>query len=475
MASSSSSSPPSRNAAVSPPRNPNLSDALSRSCKIDDVSDDSKIESLAENDDSSLVGWWCGISKDGKDPYGHIIHVSAEHGRYLARSYSPWQLAASKEGTALFEICITTSEVGEHNDQAIYLKHKADAQDGRGMGYVQRIHIMSMFQLTPESETDKGLLETIIMNIVSANQRNATNPMLKLMCSELNIDPSIITKAATGSGRGDLDGKNQNVIWIEFVIGSFKETNARKVEKEVHRVPAVLERKGCFSFCLTVEEDKDHQFGDNILEGYRTVDHCTFDVAESLATGKLKKEEDEGKFWPTMCSQARNEQPVLSGLTTFNKINATASSDPLTGLYVASNGFLVTEVIQFTRKFGQWQEIGETEGSSKTESYDYVEAVKLTGDPDVPAGQVSFRAKVGEQYKLAPGSVLEQKFGAVARYKGKGRLTGFQNSGWVDVEVFVLGEKYRKDGFALGFLYSSKYHVWKLFKQLSLPSFQKSP
>ncbi|KAL8155814.1 hypothetical protein AgCh_001014 [Apium graveolens] len=29
----------------------------------------------------------------------------------------------------------------------------------------------------------------------------------------------------------------------------------------------------------------------------------------------------------------------------------------------------------------------------------------------------------------------------VARYKGKGRLTGFQKSGWVDVEVFVLGEK----------------------------------
>lgn len=59
------------------------------------------------------------------------------------------------------------------------------------------------------------------------------------------------------------------------------------------------------------------------------------------------------------------------------------------GLYVASNGDLVTEVIQFTRKFGQWQENGETEGCSKNESYNYVEAVKLTGDPDVPAGQAS--------------------------------------------------------------------------------------
>lgn len=74
------------------------------------------------------------------------------------------------------------------------------------------------------------------------------------------------------------------------------------------------------------------------------------------------------------------------------------------GLYTASNGYLITEVIQFTRKFGQWQENSETQDSSETESdekkeeikdpseiepYDYIEAVKLTGDPDVPAGQVS--------------------------------------------------------------------------------------
>lgn len=32
-----------------------------------------------------------------------------------------------------------------------------------------------------------------------------------------------------------------------------------------------------------------------------------------------------------MCSQALNQQPVLSGLTRFDKIIVTASSDPLTG------------------------------------------------------------------------------------------------------------------------------------------------
>lgn len=60
------------------------------------------------------------------------------------------------------------------------------------------------------------------------------------------------------------------------------------------------------------------------------------------------------------------------------------------GLYTASNGYLITEVIQFTRKFGQWHGNGETEGPSKVESCDYVEAIKLSGDPDVPAGQESY-------------------------------------------------------------------------------------
>lgn len=38
---------------------------------------------------AGLVGWWAGVSEDGKDPYGQIIHISAEHGRYVARSFSP--------------------------------------------------------------------------------------------------------------------------------------------------------------------------------------------------------------------------------------------------------------------------------------------------------------------------------------------------------------------------------------------------
>ncbi|KAK1402090.1 Protein EXECUTER 1, chloroplastic [Heracleum sosnowskyi] len=422
---------------------------------------------------AGLVGWWAGVSEDCKDPYGQIIYISPEHGRFLAKSYSPWQLATSKEGTPLFEIYFATSEVGKRKEQAIYLNYKADAQDGKGVGPLQDMIRMQVY--LPELETEKDIWTWMFKNIVAANPETAMNPLIQKLCSDFQIDLEP-TKNAMNSGSGDIDGKDQAVICnIEFALGRFEEENAKKLVKELLRVPAELDRKGCFSFCLTVGEDQDRQFDHNTCEGYRTEDHLTFENIESICTGKSKKLEDPHNLLLALCIKAQNQQPVLSGSTTFNKINVTVSSDPLVGLYTASNGHLVTEVIQFRRKFGQWQENGEIKDPSEIESYDYVEAVKLTGDPDVPAGQVAFRAKVGEKYKLPPGSLLEKKIGAVARYKGRGRLTGFQKSRWVDVDVLILGEKFRKDGFALGLLYSaSKYQVLKLLKQLSLPSFENS-
>lgn len=60
----------------------------------------------------------------------------------------------------------------------------------------------------------------------------------------------------------------------------------------------------------------------------------------------------------------------------------------LSGLYLGAHGLYSSEVINLSRKFGQWQEDGGKKEPSELEFYEYVEAVKLTGDPYVPAGKV---------------------------------------------------------------------------------------
>jgi hypothetical protein len=113
-------------------------------------------------------------------------------------------------------------------------------------------------------------------------------------------------------------------------------------------------------------------------------------------------------------------QQKLHGVTHFSRIQTSISSDPLAGmfqivylplelfmicilsslfflvltevflwagLYVTASGF-DSEILSLQRKFGQWREDGSSEEHNDLLFYEYVEAVKLTGDNLVPAGQV---------------------------------------------------------------------------------------
>ncbi|KAI5386091.1 hypothetical protein KIW84_072602 [Lathyrus oleraceus] len=76
---------------------------------------------LRDKAGAGLVGWWTGISKDVNDPHGLIIRITPEHGRYVARSYSPRQLATSAAGVPLFEFFLTMDKKGDFKSQVSLL------------------------------------------------------------------------------------------------------------------------------------------------------------------------------------------------------------------------------------------------------------------------------------------------------------------------------------------------------------------
>ena len=71
------------------------------------------------------------------------------------------------------------------------------------------------------------------------------------------------------------------------------------------------------------------------------------------------------------------------------------------GLYIGSNGYLATEVIQLKKLFGPWHKVDGIKEVSEPELCEYVEAVNLTGDIDMPAGQASLYTSLSSFFILS--------------------------------------------------------------------------
>ncbi|KAE8719864.1 Protein EXECUTER 1 [Hibiscus syriacus] len=466
-----------------------------------------------DNAGAGLVGWWAGLSDDTKDPYGLIIRITAEHGRYVARSFSPRQLSTAPVGVPLFEIFLTVNEKGEYKQQAVYLKRSSvfedtsmvssktseatgcsspsgsleesdlfvvstednedgdfeeeeeeeeeeddddaddDADDGSDVGegltsFQNILHDMvpgvkvKVLKVSAPGKVDQNFISKVIEQIIDEDDEEKDAEV-----ESIELDDEI--KGENDKERdwfemdaddGVIDSDRRGEIAVKVVVGGLVEKLSSSVPAvESVRVPAKLVKKGRLSFSFSTEK------GVNRLDS-------------SLKTkGSMDRK-----------SNAHNQHSmdnIMLDLAEF------VGSDPLNGLYIGAHGLHTSEVIQFRRKFGQWQVDDGSNEPSDLEFYEYVEAVKLTGDPYVPAGQVAFRARVGKRYQLPHKGIIPEEFGVVARYKGQGRLAdpGFQNPRWADGELVILDGKYIKGGPVVGFVYwAPEYHFLVFFNRLRL-------
>ncbi|KAJ7968309.1 protein EXECUTER 1, chloroplastic-like [Quillaja saponaria] len=508
---------------------------------------------IRDNAGAGLVGWWAGISKDVNDPHGLIIRITPEHGRYVARSYSPRQLATSASGVPLFEIFLTMDKKGEYKLQAVYLKRRGALQDlqttssnkldaadrlspvdspedrselfvvgtedpessdrddssdpSEGLPGFQNILKdmipgvkVKVLKVTTPEKVDKDLISKVIEQIIEEEDEDEDEDdeeeeeedeheekdgeTENLGANENKVESNQEKDKKIELGADPVEGEVRSEVAVKVVIsGLVQKFTSNASTKDLLRVPAKLEKKGHVSFSFTIEKDinqknshgKERSSLDKSakLRGQRSVNHVMLDLAKFVGSEKvpLKVLKEVGELINLTLSQAQNHQP-LSGSTIFNRIELPASPDPLNGLYIGAHGLYSSEVIHLRRRFGQWQQedVGIKE-SENLEFYEYVEALKLTGDPYVPAGQVAFRAKVGKRYQLPHKGIIPEEFGVVARYKGQGRLAepGFRSPRWVDGELVILDGKYIKGGPVVGFVYwAPEYHFLVFFNRLRL-------
>jgi hypothetical protein len=117
----------------------------------------------------------------------------------------------------------------------------------------------------------------------------------------------------------------------------------------------------------------------------------------------------------------------LTGRINYTRLTTNDTpTDVFSGTYLGTFGPHGPEVLRVAR--------------ATIENEEWVQGTKLTGDPNVPAGKVSFRARIGVQHRLSPSGVYPPEYGVQQRYKGQGRVAreGYAAAKWVDGELLTF-------------------------------------
>lgn len=493
---------------------------------------------LCRSTGSGLVGWWVGFSKDSDDPFGRLIHITPGVGRFVGKSFSPRQLVTANPGTPLFEIFVVKDDDKSYTMQVVFLKRtrgsttkstsSSTAKPTKGpFGDIDNASVVDV-ELN-EDKADKGNEKSINFEGVTEEKlRSVINflkdkiPELKVNLVKANVPEDVIEEVESvkqlieeddessesgessedessnmddiqpdqvsleGSGDAMEDGNNFDMrkLFIGGVIHSKEESPSKD---EYVRVPGEIEDIKRDSFLLHVPEGRhgldidrgvmsNAKMGAILAQGASEI--MPTDVAKAFFGAdnvSPKVSRNVREIVKLAVSQAQKKEK-LSEYTSFSRITTSSGDlDPFDGLYVGAFGPYGTEVVQLRRKYGNWNDMTDTEDPSNMDFFEYVEAVKLTGDLNVPAGQVTFRVKIGQGNRLSNRGMYPDELGVVASYKGQGRIAefGFKNPKWVEGELLQLNGKGMGPfvkGADLGFLYVvPEQSFLVLFNRLKLP------
>ncbi|RID51379.1 hypothetical protein BRARA_H02047 [Brassica rapa] len=485
---------------------------------------------LCRQTGSGLVGWWVCYPQDSEEPFGRIVRITPGVGRFIGRSYSPRQLVTAAAGTPLFEIFVVKDTDGEYVMQVVYLQHAKQKPSIPESSYVSSQQSSNASAESPSildaggSEVKVDKKKDKLLNAEEPTEEGIQNvikflkdkipglKLMKVMDVELpdeeiigsdddlvELVGEVIEEAGSADEEEDDDDSSEEIASMDradnrkdlnpkvFIGGVLHSTEDSSIDDELVRVTADIMDNERDSFTLhvpgrrksDVDTRKDRVSKEQVtaLAAQGLSDLMPPEVAKAFWGSErpsLKVSRNVREIVKLAISQAQKGNR-LSEYTRFNRIITPESDlDPFDGLYVGAFGPYGTEIVQLKRKYGNWNDAEESD-STDIEFFEYVEAVKLTGDPNVPAGQVTFRARIGKGSRMRDRGMYPEEMGVLASYMGEGRIAdfGFKNPRWVGGQLLKLNGKgmgpYVTGG-DLGFLYvGPEKSFMVVFNRLRLP------
>uniref|UniRef100_A0A6N2KTP5 Uncharacterized protein n=1 Tax=Salix viminalis TaxID=40686 RepID=A0A6N2KTP5_SALVM len=488
---------------------------------------------LCKYSGSGLVGWWVSYSSDSDDPFGRLVRITPGMGRFVGRSYTPKQLVNSSPGTPLFEFFVVKDAEEKYAMQVVCLQRAKGSSTNSTASLSKSTQVPSISEAKNASVVDVQAndiktkrSEEKTINIEEATEEGIKSvinflkdkiPGLKVKVVNINTTGEVMEDSdsvkqlmqgdddKTGSSEnsedhdGDLeeiqpdeaalegssdsseDGKDLDMkLFNGGVVHNNEDTPSKD---EYVRLPAEIKDMERHSFELHVQRSLDSGSKESKASKVKVAAIAAKGVSELMPSDVAKAFWGADKVSSKVSRNVREivklavsqaqKQSSLSEHTTFSRVTSNSNLDPFDGLYVGAFGPYGTEIVQLRRKYGHWN--NEDDQSSDVEFFEYVEAVKLTGDLNVPAGQVTFRARIGKGSRNSNRGMYPDELGVVASYKGQGRIAeiGFKNRRWVDGELLQLSGRgigpYIK-GAELGFLYVvPEQSFLVLFNRLKLP------
>eukprot|EP00793_Prasinoderma_coloniale_P002791 PRCOL_00002273-RA len=461
---------------------------------------------LRDGGGAGLVGWWAADrAADGtKLPSGHVLCITAQHGRLVGRTVRPVDLAEGADGAPALEFF--PREVGEGRyeldtyaigDPVAEEAEDAEAEGSAGEGGAEASAPGNIWAEAQEQ----------LMNVLSMSQGGAQSQTQSQPKEQEGAEGGARAAAsapADESARDGLASVDGDALVSDLLRAELAAGAAGAGEVELQRHPAKVEwQSGPGAFSLRVDGAdaaavaawRDAQLSKDALMSAVDVGLPDADTEGGVVTplrdalGELSsatiedisstkgasadmvvddenEDDEEGRAVEEQMRmilesefarmQGRLSQAPPSAL--YRRLD-TSARGTMQGLFIGSFGPHGPEAVQLVMDEASRIFHDDDDGDfAKDPSELCVMATKVTGDNNVHAGEVTFRARVGRGSKLDPREVFPDDLGVTARYPGQGRVAqaGFTNPQWVDGELLVFDSRGAEmtGGAELGFVWA---------------------